>query len=133
VLQMRKPKRTSSVMFCLGIALGYAGNLAIPQQSVLVLIAGITLALAALVVLAVRHKDGWDHVLDMLVLDVGVMAFITPKTLSALWVIVFLCLAVILSIDTCFRRRSLSCNGAAHSKATICTQGNLLPWPRIHR
>lgn len=92
-------------MFCLGIALGYAGNLVIPQQSVLILIAGITLAVAALVVLAIRHKDGWDHVLDMLVLDVGVTAFITPKTLSAPWVIVFLCLAVILSIADLFLSR----------------------------
>jgi hypothetical protein len=85
----------SLVMVCLGIAVGYAGNLAIPQQAVFLLIAGITLALVAFVVLAIRDKDGWDSVLDTLVLDVGAMTFITPKTLSAFWVIVFLCLAVI--------------------------------------
>jgi hypothetical protein len=99
---MRRPKRTSSVMFCLGIALGYAGNLAIPQQSVLIMIVGITTALILLAVLALLHKDHWDNVLDMLALDVGVAAFITPKTLSALWVIIFLSLAVIFSIVDLF-------------------------------
>ena len=41
-------------MVCLGIAVGYAGILAIPLQAVLLLIAGITLALVAFVVLAIR-------------------------------------------------------------------------------
>jgi hypothetical protein len=93
-------------MFCLGIALGYAGNLPIPEQSVLLMVAGITLALAALVVLAILHKDSWDHVLEVLALDVGVTAFITSKTLSAFWVLVFLSLAVILSIADPFLSRT---------------------------
>jgi hypothetical protein len=84
-------------MLCLGIGLGYASNLAIPQQSMLIMIVGITIAVCALAFFA-----EWNNFLDMLALDVGVVGFTTPRTLSALWVVVFLSLAVILSIAELF-------------------------------
>ena len=92
-------------MLCLGIALGYAGNLTIPQQSAIFLIVGITSVLGLVVVLARHGKYEWDDVLEVFALDLGVAAFITSRTLSAVWVIVFLCLATLFAFLSVFPQK----------------------------
>lgn len=95
---MRKSSRYANGSFiAFAIAIGYASNF-LPEQNLLLLSIGLTVFATAYLVLAFRSRSSaiwWDYGLQTLLLALAAITVSTPKSLSALWVIVFVILGFI--------------------------------------
>lgn len=74
-----------------GVAIGYAGNLGVPQQNLVVLAFG--LLGCAIIYFCIKDSDSG---LQTLLLSVGAIAILTSKFLSAVFTLVFLIMGILL-------------------------------------
>ena len=82
----------------LGLAIGYAGNIGVPQQNLLALSVGLLFFALVYFVLARFGDRNYDAGIQTLLLSVGAIAIGTSKLLSALFVIVFLVLGFVMIV-----------------------------------
>ncbi len=101
---MRKSEAYSNgSLMAFGIAIGYASGI-LPEQNLWALTIGLSGCAVAYFVFAYRQKlaASWNSALQTLALVLAALAPLTPKSLSAVWVIVFIvigCVGTILSLS----------------------------------
>ena len=82
----------------LGFAIGYAGNIGVPQQNLEALGVGLFVCALAYFVLAYFGTKNYDASLQTLFLSIGAITIVTSRFLSALFTIVFIVIGFFLIV-----------------------------------